>query len=141
MDCVFCKIVAGELPSYKIYEDDLVLAFLDINPINIGHTLIIPKKHYHSTLETPDELIKHIAVIVKRLAQAIVIATEADGCNIGINNGEASGQIVFHTHWHIMPRFKNDGYQLWQGDDTTYNHGEADDIAEKIKVELNNIEI
>ena len=132
-DCLFCKIVRGKIPSYKVYEDDKVLAFLDINPINIGHTLVIPKEHFESTLETPDELIKHIAVVTKKIAIAVLAATGAKGCNIGINNGEVSGQDIFHTHWHIMPRFPNDGHELWQGKDTMYKEGEAEKLAEEIK--------
>lgn len=135
-DCIFCKIIKGELPSRKIYEDDIVIAFLDINPINKGHTLVIPKEHYHSTLETPDEILKHIAVVVKKITLAIMKATDSHGCNIAINNGEVSGQIIFHTHWHIMPRFENDGYELWKGTDTTYEKGEEDVLTEKIKEEL-----
>jgi len=135
-DCLFCKIVKGEIPCYKVYEDDKILAFLDINPINIGHTLIIPKEHYKSTLETPDELIKHIAAATKKIAKAVLEVTEAKGCNIGINNGEVSGQIIFHTHWHIMPRFPNDGHELWKGKDTMYKNGEAEELAGKIKNEI-----
>lgn len=138
MDCIFCKIISGELPSNKIYEDDLVMAFLDINPVNTGHTLVIPKKHYSNTLETPDELLQHLVIVVKRLANAIVKATGSGGCNISINNGEASGQIIFHAHWHIMPRFSNDGYELWRGRDMVYRDGQASNVVEKIKVELGN---
>jgi len=132
-DCIFCKIVKGEIPCNKVYEDDKILAFLDINPINKGHTLIIPKEHYESTLETPDELIKHIAVAVKRIAKAVLEATGAKGCNIGINNGEVSGQLIFHTHWHIMPRFPGDGHELWKGNDTAYAKGEVEKMAKNIK--------
>ncbi|MFA5318200.1 MAG: HIT family protein [Patescibacteria group bacterium] len=132
-DCIFCKIIKGELPSYKIYEDDKVLVFLDINPINKGHALVVPKEHYESILETPDDLVQHIAVAVKKISKAVMGATGAHACNIGINNGAESGQIVFHTHWHIMPRFKGDGYELWKGKDSAYMAGEAEDTAERIK--------
>jgi len=136
MDCIFCKIIKGELPSYKIYEDDKILAFLDINPINKGHALVVPKEHYENTLETPDELLAHMAVVVKKISKAVMATTGAQACNIGINNGAESGQIVFHTHWHIMPRFKDDGYELWKGKDSAYVEGEANKIAKKIKQNL-----
>jgi len=131
--CIFCKIIAGELPSYKIYEDDKIMAFLDIAPVNKGHALVIPKEHYEDTLETPDELLKHMAVTIKKISKAIMKITGARACNIGMNNGAESGQVVFHTHWHIMPRFENDGYKLWQGKDAIYAAGEADRIANEIK--------
>ena len=132
-NCLFCKIVKGEIPCHKVYEDDKILAFLDINPINIGHTLIISKEHYESTLETPDELIIYIATAAKKIAKAVLEITGAKGCNIGINNGGVSGQIILHTHWHIMPRFRGDGHELWKGNDTMYGEGEAEKLAEKIK--------
>ena len=133
MDCIFCKVIKGELPSHTVYEDDRVVAFLDIAPINKGHTLIVPKKHYENTLETPDELLQHIVLVTKKLSQAILAATGANACNIGINNGRESGQVVFHTHWHIMPRFTDDGYELWKGKDMTYVAGEeAAAVAQKI---------
>src|SRR3989338_7378870 len=133
MDCIFCQIIRGELPSYKIYEDDKIVAFLDIAPVNKGHTLIVPKEHYENTLETPDELLQHIVVTAKKLSQTIMEVTGAPAYNIGINNGRESGQVVFHTHWHIMPRFAGDGYELWKGKDATYGAGEAAGLAEKIK--------
>ncbi len=135
-DCIFCKIAAGELPCYKVYEDDKILAFLDIHPINKGHTLIIPKEHYESSLGTPDELLKYIVVVAKKIALAVMKTTGALGCNIGINNGEASGQLVFHTHWHVMPRFANDGYELWHGKDTAYSEGEMESLATQINGQL-----
>ena len=136
MDCIFCQIIRGELPSYKIYEDDKIVAFLDIAPVNKGHALVVPKEHRENIVETPDELLRHIVVTAKRLSKAIMNATDAPACNIGINNGRESGQVVFHTHWHIMPRFAGDGYELWKGKDTTYAAGEAAGLAEKIKHSL-----
>jgi len=131
-ECIFCKIIKGELPSYKVYEDNKILAFLDINPINKGHVLVLPKEHYEDTLKTPDELLSSMAVIVKKISKAVMSATGARACNIGINNGAESGQIIFHTHWHIIPRFADDGYELWQGKDSVYKDREAEKIKEKI---------
>ena len=130
MDCIFCKIVAGELPSYKVYEDEKVLAFLDINPVNPGHTLLIPKEHYETTLDTPDELLHAMTAAIKKIALAIMRATKADAWNLGANNGAAAGQIVMHTHWHIIPRFSRDEHRLWRGE--PYRAGEAARVARHI---------
>lgn len=130
-DCIFCKIISGEIPSYKVYEDDKVLAFLDINPINPGHTLLIPKEHYENTLETPDELLQHMLATVKKITPAILQAVGVEAWNLGVNSGKESGQIVFHTHWHIMPRFESDGHQHWHG--KPYQEGEAEEVTKKIK--------
>ncbi|NMC51322.1 HIT family protein [Candidatus Kuenenbacteria bacterium] len=135
-ECIFCKIIKGEIPSDKIYEDDLVLVFLDISPINKGHALAVPKEHYENLLETPEELAGKMMAVVKKVAKAIKIITNAEGINIGINNGLAAGQSVFHAHIHVIPRYLNDGYKLW-GSDKIYGPGESQILAEKIKSEIN----
>jgi len=114
-DCVFCKIVKGEIPSYKIYEDNKFFAFLDINPMNPGHTLVIPKEHYENLLETPNDVLKGIIVLIKKIAPKILKSVGSKGFNLGSNIGEISGQVVPHLHFHIMPRFENDGHKLWYG--------------------------
>ena len=114
-DCVFCKIAQGEIPADKIYEDKNFLAFLDIKPNNPGHALIIPKKHYENLYEMPDEVLSAIAPLIKKLAIAIKKGTGADGINIGMNNESSAGQIVQHAHFHIIPRFANDGLRHWPG--------------------------
>ena len=134
VDCVFCKIINGEIPANKIYEDDKVLAFLDINPVNPGHTLVIPKKHSENLIDTADEDLCAIIKAVKKIAPAIVKTVEAGGFNLGVNNGAAAGQLVNHLHFHIMPRSDNDGLELWPG--RPYEEGQAKQIAEKIKKEL-----
>lgn len=106
--CIFCKIVNGEIPSYKVYEDDQFLAFLDISQAEIGHTLVVPKKHFDNFLETDDETMKKAIIIIKDLANKIKKATGAKGINILNNNGEVAGQSVNHVHFHIIPRYKND---------------------------------
>jgi len=132
MECVFCKIVAGEMPSHKIYEDDKVVAFLDINPVNPGHTLIAPKVHYDNVLDTPDDILQHMIVVIKKITPAILKGVGSESCNIEINNGAIAGQIIMHNHWHIMPRFKDDGHRLlFEGE--PYKEGEAEKIAGKIK--------
>ena len=133
-NCIFCKIIKGEIPSYKVYEDDIVIAFLDINPINPGHTLVIPKNHFKDTFEVPDAILKHITIVIKKIAPAILKGVGADACNININNGETSGQVVMHAHWHIKPRFKNDGYKLWSGKE--YKEDEAKKILQDITKQI-----
>lgn len=103
-DCIFCAIASGEIPSFKIYEDDLVLAYLDINPFTEGHTLVIPKVHSTGLLDTDDRLLGEIIVRVKRVAAHLKDALPCDGFNILQNNGEAAGQTVKHVHFHIVPR-------------------------------------
>ncbi|HAS84522.1 MAG TPA: HIT family protein [Candidatus Yonathbacteria bacterium] len=135
MDCLFCKIIAGEIPSTKVYEDDTVLAFLDIHPVNIGHTLVIPKTHHANLYETPDDDLAHMIAVVKKLSIAVKGALSADGINIEMNNDPVAGQIIFHTHLHIVPRFEGDGFTHWHGS-RGYNEGEANKVAEKIKDSL-----
>ena len=104
-DCIFCAIAAGEIPSFKVYEDDLVVAYLDINPFTKGHTLVIPKAHSQDLLETPDETLAAIIARVKKVAAHLKAALPCDGFNILQNNGEAAGQTVRHVHFHIVPRY------------------------------------
>ncbi len=131
--CVFCKIVNGEIPSTKIYEDENVLAFLDIKPVNPGHTLVIPKKHYENIHDMPDEMVARVAVTAKKIADAI-IKTGARGVNIGMNNGVHAGQIVFHAHVHVMPRYGKDSFSLWVGKE--YDGNERELAAQKIRANL-----
>ena len=131
-DCLFCKIVAGEIPSYKVYEDENFLAFLDINPINQGHVLVIPKEHSKNMLEMEDKLAGELMILIKKLAQHIKKKLNADGINIMSNIDAQAGQIIFHTHFHIIPRFKNDGFKHWHG--TEYKENEAKKIQEILKL-------
>ena len=104
-DCIFCKIVAGEIPASKVYEDDHFLAFLDISQVTPGHTLVIPKKHARNLLEmTPDETAA-LFNIVSRVTKKVESATQPQGMNIISNMEEIAGQSVFHTHVHILPRY------------------------------------
>ena len=104
MDCIFCKIVKGEIPSYKIYEDDKILAFLDINPNAPGHTLIIPKEHTLDLLSIPNETLFYIMEKAKDIADLVINKLDADGFTIAQNNGIA--QDVKHFHIHMIPRYK-----------------------------------
>lgn len=107
-DCIFCKIVKGQELSTIVYEDGHSLAFLDIHPLNLGHTLIIPKKHYPSMSEMPPEEVGQLFISVAKVMKGVQRATKADGINIGQSNGRAASQEVFHMHVHIIPRFDND---------------------------------
>ena len=104
-DCIFCAIADGEIPSFKVYEDDLVVAYLDINPFTEGHALVIPKAHFAGLLDTPDETLAAVVVRVKKVATHLKAALPCDGFNILQNNGEAAGQTVKHVHFHIVPRY------------------------------------
>jgi histidine triad (HIT) family protein len=112
-NCLFCKIAKGEIPCEKIYEDEHTLAFLDIKPLNEGHTLVIPKAHSENILSIESAPLSHVMETVRRIAPVIKDATGASGVNIHSNNGASAGQVVFHTHIHIIPRHERDGYKHW----------------------------
>lgn len=113
MNCIFCKIVKGDIHSTKIYENDKFLCFLDIQPANKGHTLVIPKHHHATALDMDSEEFAEMMKLVHRVAGAVVKAVNPEGYNLIINNGEASGQEVPHVHCHIMPRFSDDFKMTW----------------------------
>ena len=133
-NCLFCKIVAGEVPCEKIYEDEKTFAFLDIKPINPGHTLVVPKEHYENVFEAPEEVWGAVMQTVKKVAHAAKDGLPAGDLNITMNNGKHAGQVVFHAHVHIMPRHEDDGFELWRG--KTYETGQSAKIAEKMKTAL-----
>ena len=103
-NCVFCAIAAGEIPCFKVYEDDLVLAYLDINPFTEGHTLVIPKAHTTGLLDTPSETLRELIIRVQKVAARLKETLPCDGFNVLQNNGPAAGQTVPHIHFHIVPR-------------------------------------
>jgi histidine triad (HIT) family protein len=133
-DCLFCKIVAGALPSQNVYEDANVLAFLDIHPVNPGHTLIVPKAHSAGCADIPEEDLTNVMKAAKRIAPGILKTVGADSFNLTTNCGRAAGQIIFHTHFHLIPRFPTDGYKHWRRD--TDEHQDLASVAEKIRREL-----
>ncbi len=135
-DCIFCKIVNGEMPSLKVYEDDYVLAFLDIMPLNPGHTLIIPKKHYEFITDIPDDDMGYIFKAIKKIANALRQGLNADGYNVLNNNGKVAGQLVSHAHFHIIPKFENDGWKFnWPA--KNYEEGQDKKILAKILEHIN----
>ena len=101
--CTFCKIARKEAPASIVYEDENVIAFMSIQPINVGHTLVVPKKHYENIFEISEEEVAHLYRVVKKLAHAVQKAVDAEGIRIVQNNGEAAGQVIFHMHVHIIP--------------------------------------
>lgn len=134
-DCVFCKIVTGEIPATKIFEDEVVLVFLDIGPISDGHTLVIPKQHFGRLHECPAELLGQISSRLGKIAGAVSAAMDCDGYNLLCNNGRAAGQLVEHLHFHIIPRNDGDGvFDRWPA--YKYTEGIIEKIADQIRENL-----
>lgn len=113
--CPFCEIGAGNIPAKKVYEDDATLAFLDINPRNPGHTLVIPKKHFATILDITDGEMASLAKTVKKVAAAVQKGTGAQGISVSQSNGAAAGQMVPHMHFHVIPRFAREGPVALEG--------------------------
>lgn len=128
--CIFCKIVRGDVPSYKLYEDDATLAFLDIHPVAHGHALVIPKRHSTNIFDVPADDFTAMAATARLLAHALDKALNADGVNLIMNNREHAGQVVDHPHMHLIPRFKGDGFTFWPHG--AYGTGEAEETQKKI---------
>lgn len=116
-DCVFCQIVNKKSPASVLYEDDDVIAFMDIKPVTKGHALVIPKKHFVTLDDCDEETAKKMVAVLKKLNKAISRAVKSEGILNLVANGEAAGQEVFHLHFHIIPRFKNDGFSFRFPDD------------------------
>lgn len=135
MEDLFLKIVRGEIPSHKLYEDEKTYAFLDINPHNKGHALVVPKTHFRNIFDIDEETFSSIMRTVRKLAPAIQKATGAHGINIGMNNESAAGQIVFHAHVHIIPRFEDD-HIYEPAKHMKYEDGEMEKMAESIRSNL-----
>ena len=134
-DCIFCKMVGGQIPVAKIYEDEVVLAFLDIGPVSDGHALVIPKQHFEKLHDCPAGLIGEVAVRLGKIAGAVAAATESDGYNLLCNNGRAAGQLIEHLHFHIIPRKVGDGvFERWPAH--KYPEGRIEAIAESISENL-----
>lgn len=127
--CIFCKIVANEIPSKKIYEDDLVLGMLDISQTTKGHSLVLPKKHYDNILEMPKEELDHMINVVQDLSKQLINKLDAKGINVLTNINEAAGQSVLHAHIHLIPRYdENDTIKIQY----TQNEFDLDQIQKAI---------
>lgn len=136
-NCIFCKIIAGEIPSYTVYEDDVVKAFLDISQGTPGHTLVIPKKHVPDIFAYDEELASEVFARIPKIARAVKASNpDIKAMNIVNNNGELAYQSVFHSHFHLVPRYSNeDGFKMiFQDNSSKYNN----DIYTKIQQSIIN---
>jgi len=134
-DCVFCKIIAGEIPAAKLVETDKVVSFLDINPVNPGHALIVPRRHVSSFLDVQQNELHVMIFVARRVAAAVTEATGSPAFNILQNDGEAAGQIVDHCHMHVIPRAPDDGFSLgWR--QLSYQEGELEALQKAIRRRL-----
>ena len=135
-DSIFCKIVRRELPATILFEDDKILAFFDIAPINPGHTLIIPKEHHVSLTTVPDDILERMMLLAPKIAQAIVRAVDGDGFNLHLSNGTCAGQEIHHVHLHLIPRFPNDGFTWGWRTGKYKNETEKNVLAKKVIMHL-----
>ena len=135
--CVFCKIVRKEAPASILYEDDTTLVFLYIRPLNEGHTLVIPKAHYETVYDMPEDLVCNIYKLVKRMAVAVKAATKADGITVIQQNGHAAGQEIFHMHVHVVPRFEGQKLPHFR-DIPNASREQLEQAAEKIREQFKN---
>ena len=136
MDCIFCKIISGEIPSYKLYEDENVLAFLDITQGTKGHTLLIPKKHIKNMYELDEKIAKDVFTVVPKIANALKASFNPIGLNI-VSNNDKPLQSIYHFHIHLIPRYEDDGMTL----STINNYGKYNssyftDLVDKIQCNL-----
>lgn len=137
LDCVFCAIVRGDLPSYRVFEDDETMAFLDIQPVTAGHTLVVPKRHVPDLLTMPAPMAGPLFALVGRVARAVAHAHNADGVNVLQASGPAAGQTVHHLHVHVVPRRRGDGLRLHiapgaKADDAARMEAEARRLADAL---------
>lgn len=133
---IFEKIIAGDIPAHKVYEDEGIFAFLDAEPVNPGHTLVVPKQPYENIYQIPENEFGSLMEVVHQLSAKIKQAVSADGINIGINNEPAAGQEVMHLHVHIMPRFESDEFDHWQGEEDYHDDERGSQIAQQIRAQL-----
>ncbi|MBB6443474.1 HIT family protein [Bacillus benzoevorans] len=137
-DCIFCKIAQGEIPSAKVFENEHVMAFLDISQVTKGHTLVIPKVHKENVFELTPESAKNIFAAVPEISNALKAVYNPIGLNMVNNNGEAAGQTVFHYHVHLIPRYgKGDGFgAVWKNNQSDYSFEDLQKMAAEIKEKL-----
>lgn len=137
-DCIFCKIIAGEIPAAKVFENEHVLAFLDISQATKGHTLVIPKVHKENLFELTPEIARNLFEVVPSIAKALKTEFEPVGLNAVNNNGEQAGQSVFHFHMHLIPRYgKGDGFgAVWKNNQKDYTQQDFQQMVENIRKHL-----
>ncbi len=131
-DCIFCKIINGEIPAIKVFEDKDTLAFLDIQPVSLGHTLVVPKAHSDNLGEMSADAMCPLFEAVRKVSQALTEAIEVPAYNVVVNVGSEAGQEIHHTHVHIIPRESNDGLQAWPKIEVSEE--QMDRAAEKIRL-------
>lgn len=136
MDCIFCKIIDGEIPAIKVLDEELVIAFMDINPSSKGHMLVVPKNHAENIFEISESDLANLIKAVKRCAKAVKEALNAEGITILQLNGKASDQIVPHLHIHIIPRWENDGLSISNWEMKPGDMEEINNIARKVKEQI-----
>ena len=134
-ECIFCQIVAGKIPAVKIYEDELVVAFLDLGPINYGHTLVIPKEHHESSSTIPEDIAGRMFHVGSRIGVALKRQEAYDAFNLHLADGAAAGQVVMHAHLHVVPRGVEDGFR-WNWRQLKYEENGMAEMAEKIRAKL-----
>jgi histidine triad (HIT) family protein len=133
-ECIFCRIASKEAPAQIVYEDERAMAFLDINPVSRGHTLVIPKRHYRDLLEIPSEELQAVIAVAQRVARAIQEGLSAAGINLLQSNGALAGQVIPHFHLHLIPRYRDDGLRLGHRGD--YREADFDGVCERVRRRL-----
>jgi histidine triad (HIT) family protein len=138
-DCIFCQIIRKEAPANVVYENEQVVAFLSNHPVNEGHTLVVPKKHYMDIYDIPEDEVAYLYKVTKRIAVAVKDSMAAEGIRVVQNNGWAAGQVVFHLHVHVIPMEPNDGFVHGKAFRDHTNARESEELqkdAEKIRQQL-----
>jgi len=137
MDCIFCNIIKGDSAAEILYRDDKVISFLDIRPVNLGHTLVVPIEHHSNFEEMPDDLLAYMFPVLRDISIAVKKGTGAEGFNVICNNGKTAGQTVFHCHYHIIPRFDSDLIR-YKIDFKSYSREELNHYGNLIRNSLRN---
>jgi len=132
--CLFCKIIKKEIPAEIIYEDESLIVFLDINPVNKGHALVVSKKHFETSLDLPDSILCDVIQVAKRVAIKQMKELKCVGVNYIMNNFKAAGQEVSHAHLHVIPRFDEDDLVFLQGNKEGYSEGEISEYRQKLEI-------
>ncbi len=135
MDCIFCDIINKKLNAEILYEDEFTISFLDINPMNYGHALVIPKSHFENFLDVKEEYLSPVIKVTQHVSKAIKLSLKPDGINIIANNGAAAGQSIYHFHFHIIPRFSDDGFKP-KLNLKKYKNGNIKIFGDKIRSDL-----
>lgn len=129
--CLFCQIIAGEIPAYKVYEDEKTLAFLDIKPVRSGDILVVPKRHVANIEDIEADDLIAVSLTMKKMGRLIKEKLGYAGYNVSMNNDPVAGQEIPHLHFHLIPRIKGDGLRTWT--QRSYNEGEAEEVLNKLK--------